>query len=109
MKKEPKVFIEDILESIERIETYLSGVKKKDFVKNLSLQDAVIRRLEIIGEATKNIPEEFRKKHHHIPWKQIAGNRDVLIHDYTGVNVDRVWNTAKKDLPILKTQIEDLL
>jgi len=112
MKKDIKVFIQDILESIELIEDYAKGVNKEDFLDkddNLQMKDAIIRRLEIIGEAVKNIPDDFKKDYPDIPWKQISGMKDVLIHEYFGVSLERVWNTAKEDLPELKEVIVKIL
>ncbi len=99
------LYIEDILESIDKIEEYIGGIKEEDFYRNTQLQDSILRRLEIIGEATKNIPSDFRNKHSVIPWKRMAGMRDVLIHEYFGVNLKRVWRVVNKDLPRLKKEI----
>ena len=107
--KNPKIFLEDILESVNRIERYIKGKTKKEFLDNYEKQDAIIKRLEIIGEAVKNIPSEIKKKHPEIPWKDMAGMRNVLIHEYFGVIMDRVWDTAKNDIPKLKKQIQELL
>lgn len=81
----------------------------KNFLKSVQVQDAVIRRLEIIGEAVKNIPAEFRKKHLEIPWSELARTRDKLIHGYFGVDLDAVWSTAKKDIPAFKKEVERIL
>ncbi|MEA3476198.1 MAG: DUF86 domain-containing protein [Candidatus Cloacimonadota bacterium] len=109
MKKEIQIFIEDILESIKKIEEYTYSMKKKEFLLNSQAQDSVIRRLEIIGEAVKNISQDFRNEYSDIPWKQIAGMRDVLIHGYFGVNMERVWVVVKRDLPHLKFHITNIL
>ena len=109
MKKNPKPYLRDILESIDKINDYLGNVTKEDFFDNTQLQDSVIRRFEIIGEAVKNIPEDFREKHNEILWKKMTGMRDVLIHDYTGVDLKLVWNTFKNKLPVLRKQIKKLL
>lgn len=109
MKKDPKIFVAHILESIEEIEKYSNHATRESFSKMKMMQDAIIRRIEIIGEATKNLPVPFRKKYSDIPWREMAGMRDILIHDYFGVNVSIVWRTIKKDLPKLKAQIEELL
>jgi uncharacterized protein with HEPN domain len=109
MKRDVKIYLNDILGSIEKIEKYMKDVTREEFFKDTKLQDAVMRRLEIIGEATKNIPEYFRKKYPNIPWKKIAGMRDVLIHVYFGVNVERVWVVIKKDLPDLKEKLKEIL
>lgn len=107
--KNPKIFLEDILESIERIELYTKNKTKKKFLDNYEKQDAIIKRLEVIGEAVKNIPSEIKKKHPEIPWEDISGMRNILIHEYFGVVMDRVWDTAKNDIPKLKKQIKGLL
>lgn len=109
MKKNVSVYLNDILESIEAIEEYTQDIQEKDFHSNPQLQDAVIRRLEIIGEAVKNIGEDFRNNHSHIPWKKIAGLRDVLIHEYSGVKIERVWKVKEKDLPPLKAEIKKII
>ncbi|MEM7816824.1 MAG: DUF86 domain-containing protein [Candidatus Aenigmatarchaeota archaeon] len=105
MKKDPKIFIEHILESIEIIQNYLKGLSKKEFLNSKEKQDAVIRRIEVIGEAVKNIPNEIKKKYPKIPWKNIAGMRDVLIHQYFGVDLELTYKTAKKDLVDLKKNL----
>lgn len=105
MKKEVKVYIQDILDSITKIEQYMENSTKDDFLENTQIQDAVLRRLEIIGEAVKNIPRDFRDKYPDIRWKNIAGMRDVLIHEYSGVNLHRVWKVAREDIFDLRDKI----
>ncbi len=97
------------MESIEKIEEYTSNVDEEEFYENSFVQDAVLRRLEIIGEAVKNIPEDFRTKYPDIPWRQIAGMRDILIHAYFGVNLRRIWKVIKEDIPELKLKILKIL
>lgn len=108
-QRDAGVYLEDILKSIELIEQYVREHGKDGFAESLQIQDAVIRRLEIIGEAVKHVPEEFKRSHPDIPWRQIAGMRDVLIHEYFTVNIDRVWNTVNNDFPKFKAQIRELL
>ncbi|MHA1282457.1 MAG: HepT-like ribonuclease domain-containing protein [Promethearchaeota archaeon] len=97
--------IEHILESIELIEQYTKEKTKKDFLSSKQLQDSVIRRIEIIGEAIKNIPDKIKLKYPNIPWKQITGMRDILIHQYFGVDLNLTWEVLKKDIPNLKKEI----
>jgi len=107
--KAPLVYLEDILEAINKIERYVQGMSKEEFLLNDLVIDAVIRNFEVIGEAAKKLPAALKEKYSSIPWKDIAGMRDVLIHDYSGVKVEVVWNTIEKDLPELKKQIQEIL
>jgi len=108
-ERDPKIFLEHILASINEIERNTDNLSVIEFSKSTTIQDAFVMRLEIIGEAVKNLPVSFRNKHPKIPWKKIAGLRDVLIHEYFGVDVDLVWKIANKDIPKLKKQIMRLL
>jgi len=105
MNKDPKIFIEHILECTERIEEYTKEMMKEDFFDSVQIQDAVMRRIEIIGEAVKNIPKEIKDKYQDIPWRQIAGMRDILIHEYFGIDLELTWKVAKKDVPDLKKKM----
>ena len=108
MSKDVTVFVKHILESIALIEEYISKISVDDFMKSRQIQDAVMRRLEIIGEATKNIPDSFRKEYPDIPWREIAGMRDILIHNYFGVDLELTWTTIKENLPDLKHKLPDI-
>lgn len=109
MKKDIRVYLIDIQDSILKIEEYAEGMTQADFFENSEKQDAVMRRLGIIGEAVKNISDEFRKQHSDIPWQDIAGMRDKLIHEYSGIKLGRVWNVIEKDLPVLKKNLDSLM
>ncbi len=108
MKKDPRVYLVQILERVERILQFTAGGRTA-FLDSALIQDAVIRNFEIIGEAAKRVPEEFRRAHPSIPWKGLSGLRDVLIHQYEGVNLEEVWRVIEKDLPGLKQTISAIL
>jgi len=109
MKKNVNIFLKHILEAIKLIEDYTKGKEKSDFLKSTQLQDSVIRRIEIIGEAIKNIPSDFKSSHEDIPWKEITGMRDILIHQYFGVDLELTWEVIKVDLPKLKKSIISII
>lgn len=108
-KREWKLFIEDILESIEKIEEYIRNTEFDDFKKDNRTIDAVVRNLEIIGEAAKNIPEDVRVKYQNVNWRGMAGLRNRIIHKYFGVDLKIIWLIIKEELPRLKAQIEQIL
>jgi uncharacterized protein with HEPN domain len=101
--------LKDVLEAIDRIQRYVGVMTLTDFIANTEKQDAVVRNLEIIGEAARNVPPEFRKRHPEIEWSQIAGFRDRLIHQYFGVNWVILWDVVQNRLPELKERVEALL
>ncbi|WP_206811310.1 HepT-like ribonuclease domain-containing protein [Paradesulfitobacterium ferrireducens] len=106
--KEDKVYLQNILECILKIEKYTSN-GEEDFMTSSLVQDGVIRNLEIIGEATKRLSGNFRDQNPDIPWREMAGLRDILIHNYMGVDLRTVWNVVVRELPRLKPQLEKLL
>ncbi len=99
--------IQDILKAIENIEQYIAGLTMTQFMKNQLIIDAVVRNFEIIGEASRHIPSSIRRVHPTIPWEQMNGMRNLLIHEYFGVDVKTVWHTAKGHLPTLRQQLEE--
>ncbi len=109
MNKDPLVFLRHILECIQNIEKDTRGFSQKVFLRSRTIRDSVLRNLEIIGEAAKNIPVEFRRKYPTVSWIDLAGLRDKLIHDYFGVNLDIVWGVVAKELIPLKEAIEEIL
>lgn len=108
-QKDDSVYLKHILDAITKIEEYTDKIDSQAFFKNTLIQDGIIRQIEIIGEATKNLSNTLRDKYKDIPWKDIAGMRDKLIHGYFGVDIDAVWDTVKKDIPVLKKQIKQVL
>lgn len=110
MKKVNLVYLEDIIKSIKLIEQYLSGVDFKNFENDHEKQDAVIRRFLVIGEASRRLEASFRDTYEQIPWKKIVGLRNILIHEYDGVELDDVWKVYEDgELRVLKQQIEELI
>lgn len=106
--KDKNIYLRHILEAIENIESFIGQMSEGEFSKNVLVQSAVIRQLEVIGEAVKNLPSGLRKAHEHIPWKDIAGLRDKLIHEYFGVDISLVWGICAKDIPHLKNWIKNI-
>jgi len=102
------LFIEDIKESLEKIERYVAGMDFDAFAGNELVIDAILRNLEVIGEATKNIPERFRKEHSDIEWRRMIGLRNIVAHEYFGVDLHIIWEIITKRLPETKSKIDDM-
>ncbi len=107
-KRDLFLYIDDIYSSCNKILAYTKGYNFSQFKKDLKTIDAVIRNLEIIGEAVKSLPTEFRKTHKNIPWKEIAGMRDKITHEYFGIDEEILWATVKNDIPSLLKEISKI-
>jgi uncharacterized protein with HEPN domain len=104
-----KAFMQDMLEAARRIRVYTTGMDFDTFKEDYKTQDAVLRNLEVLGEAAKNIPKEFADKHPSLPWREMAGTRDRLIHHYFGVNLDVIWGIVELELPGVISELEKIL
>lgn len=108
-KRNPAIYINDIFEQINKAISFTNHMDFNDFRKDEKTQYAEVRALEIIGEAGKKIPDEITNKYNDIPWKEIKGMRDILIHEYFGVNTEIIWKTIKEDLPELRNKIKKII
>ena len=108
-KREYRDYLQDIYDAVNEVATFIEGMTYEDFLKDKKTINAVIRSIEVIGEASKQLPKAIRDKSPSIPWKKMAGMRDKVIHKYFGVDIEIVWKTAKKQIPALKKKIFALL
>ncbi len=108
MLRDYKIYLDDVLESIRRIEIYTSGLNREEFEKNILVRDGVIHNLMIIGEAVKHIPAPLKKEHPQIEWKKIAGLRDILIHGYFSINFTILWDIIITKIPELKVLLKEI-
>ena len=109
MHREYKAYLRDILEAIDKIERYTKNMNFEDFSDNELIQDGVIRNLEIIGEAVKNLPDDIKKDYSEVEWRKIAGLRDILIHAYFGVDLEVIWDIVKNKVSELKGMVREIL
>ena len=109
MKRDYKLYINDIKESISQIEKYIQNISQEDFEKNKLVQDAVVRRLEIIGEASRNIPRSLKERNKHVPWIQMSQFRDFIVHSYFEASLKRIWKSATEEIKIVKESIKSIV
>lgn len=108
MKRDYKLYLNDIRESIKQIEIYAHGISEDLFRKDTKLQDAIIRRLEIVGEASRNIPRALKEKNKRVPWHEMAQFRDFIIHSYFEASLSTIWKTVKSRVPVIKEAMKNI-
>lgn len=106
--RDDAIYLQHIRDAIAKISSYLDGVTESQFLRTPLLQDGVIRQIQIIGEAAKRLSSQFRSRTATIPWADVSGMRDKLVHDYMGVDLEAVWHTAVRDVPALATELEQM-
>ena len=109
MPRDSRVYLEDILEATRKITTYTDSLSKAVFLEDEKTLDAVVRNLEVIGEAVKKLPEDLRARHSGVEWKKIAGLRDILIHEYFGLDAEIVWDIVRNKVPALDREVRTIL
>ena len=109
MKREYRLFLQDIIDACRHIQAFVKGMDVDAFLLDEKTCSAVVQKFEVIGEATKNVPQSVRERYARIPWKDLAGMRDRLIHGYFGIDYYLVWETVEQDIPTLKFQIREIL
>ncbi len=108
-KRDPDLLVRDMLEAIRKIELYIAGLDRSSFLGDEKTTDAVVRNLEVLGEAARQLPGDFTSRHSYIPWNEIAGLRNRIVHDYFGLDLEIIWQVIDNDLPSLKAELEKLV
>jgi uncharacterized protein with HEPN domain len=108
-KRDPDLLVQDMLEAARKIEFYIAGIEHSSFLLDEKTVDAVVRNLEVLGEAARQLPGNFTSLHSHIPWNIISGLRNRIVHDYFGLDIEIIWQIIQNDLPPLKDQLEKLV
>jgi len=109
MRRDYRLYLEDIIDAAEAVREYVAGMGKSELARDRRTSDAVVRNLEVIGEAVKKLPAQVKRDHPEVEWKKIAGLRDILIHDYFGIDVDIVWDVLQNKVPVLVEQVRRIL
>jgi uncharacterized protein with HEPN domain len=104
-----RLYLEDIAEAAKTAREYVAGMGKDELAKDRRTSDAVVRNLEIVGEAVKKLPAQVKREHPEVEWKKIAGLRDILVHDYFGIDMDIVWDVVQNKLPVLAEQVQRII
>ena len=107
-KRDPDLLVEDMLEALRKIERYTAGIDHSTFLQDDKTIDAVVRNLEVLGEASRQVPDAFTARHPEVPWRKITGLRNRIVHDYFGLDLEIIWQIIWQDLPPLKAQLEKL-
>lgn len=107
--KNNRLYVEHMLEAIKLVERYSNGLDFERFSKDVEKQDSIVRRLQIIGEASNRVSQEIKDRLPQVPWKKMLGMRNIIVHDYMYVDLEKVWNVVEKDLPELKRSLKDAL
>ena len=107
-RRDPDLLVQDMLDATRKIEMYTDGLDHSAFLRDEKTADAVVRNLEVLGEAARQMPDDFTKRNPNVPWNQIAGLRNRIVHDYFGLDLEIIWQIIQHDLPPLKTQLQKL-
>ena len=109
MPRDYRVFLDDILEAARKVLAYTAGLSQVQFFSDRKTVEAVVWNPQIIGEAAKNVPEEIRSRYPDVPWRDMAGLRDIIVHQYFGIKLDVIWKVIQNDLPSVEYQVRDIL